>query len=134
MPRTHSSHSLFTTGYGPCPSPIGRPTVTAAICHTTFAMSLPALLTAIPPLQDDTSNWAIFAMHFQEAMEAMHRWGYFNRTNTCPVPKDAAHPTNAESEAIKEWKHEDVMVQGLLSLRLPDRIFIRLITHKTAKG
>ena len=67
-------------------------------------------------------------------MEAMNRWGHFDGTTTCPVPKGAAHPMNAESEAIKEWKREDVMVRGLLSPRLPDRIFIRLIDHKTAKG
>ena len=64
----------------------------------------------------------------------MHCWGHFDGTTTCPVPKDAAHPTNTESEAIKEWKHKDVTVQGLLSPRLPDRIFIRLIDHKMAKG
>jgi len=97
-------------------------------------MSFPVLPDTIPCLKEEASNWATFAVHFRETMQAIHHWGHFDGTNTCPVPKDAAHPTNTESEAIKEWKREDVMVQGLLSLRLPDRIFIQLIDHKMAKG
>jgi len=97
-------------------------------------MSIPVLPTTVPSLKEDGSNWATFAMRFQEAMQATHHWGHFDGTNTCPVPKDAAHPTNAESETIKEWNREDVVVRGLLSPRLPDWIFLRLIDHKTAKG
>jgi len=52
----------------------------------------------------------------------------------CPVPKDAAHLTNAESQSIKEWEKEDRAARYHLSRRLPDHIFIGLIDHKTAKG
>jgi len=67
-------------------------------------------------------------------MLAMHHWGHFDGTHACPTPKDAACPTNVERQTIKEWKCEDIAVQGLLSPRLLDRIFIQLIDHKTAKG
>jgi len=87
-------------------------------------MSIPVLPTTVPSLKEDGSNWATFAMHFQEAMQATHHWGHFDGMNTCPVPKDAAHPTNVESETIKEWNHKDIVVQGLLSPRLPDWIFL----------
>jgi len=97
-------------------------------------MSLPVLLTAIPYLQNDTSNWAIFAMHFRKAMEAMHCWGHFDGTTMCPIPKDAAYLTNAESQTIKEWEKEDCATQYHLSRQLLDHIFIGLINHKTAKG
>jgi len=70
-------------------------------------MSLPALLANVPPLHDDASNWAIFTMHFQEAMEAMNRWGHFDGSTTRPVLKDTTHPTNTEVQAIKEWEQED---------------------------
>jgi len=98
------------------------------------AMSLPALLTTIPPLHDDTSNWAIFAMCFQEAMEAMNQWGHFDGTTMHPILKNATHPTNMEKQAIKEWEQEDHAVQYHLSRQLPDYIFIGLTNHKTAKG
>jgi len=52
----------------------------------------------------------------------------------CPVPKDAAHLTNAESQTIKEWEKEDCAARYHLSRQLPDHIFIGLIDHKTAKG
>jgi len=97
-------------------------------------MSFPVLPDTVPFLNEDGSNWATFATRFREAMQATHHWGHFNGTNTCPVPKDAAHPTNAESKAIKVWKRKDVVIRGLLSPRLPDWIFLRLIDHKTAKG
>ena len=56
---------LVATRYGPCPGPIGKPTVLLQhVILQYIIMSLPALLTAIPHLQNNTSNWAIFAMHF----------------------------------------------------------------------
>jgi len=135
VPRTHITALLLATGYGPCPGPIGKPTVLLQhVILQYIVMSLPALLTAIPHLQNDTSNWAIFAMRFRKAMEAMHRLGHFDGTTMCPVPKDAAHLTNVESQTIKEWEKEDCAARYHLSRRLPDHIFIGLIDHKTAKG
>ena len=34
----------------------------------------------IPCLEADGSNWAIFVMHFHEAMQAIRRWPYFEGT------------------------------------------------------
>jgi len=135
VPGIHFLLLLVATGYGPCPGPIGKPTVLLQrVILQYIVMSLPALLTAIPHLQNDTSNWAIFAMRFRKAMEAMHRWGHFDGTTMCPVLKDAAHLTNAESQTIKEWEKEDRTTRYHLSRWLPDHIFIGLIDHKTAKG
>jgi len=134
MPRIHYLDSLFTTGYGPCHGPLRKPTVIAAKSPYYIAMSIPALLGTIPSLQDDISNWAVFAMRFQEAMEAMNRLGHFDGTTICPVPKDTAHPTNTEKQAIKEWEQEDRAARYHLSRQLPDCIFIGLIDHKMAKA
>ena len=98
-------------------------------------MSFPALLATIPPLQDDASNWAIFTTHFREAMQAMHRWGHFDGTAMCPIPKDAAHPTNTENQAIKEWEREDAAARYHLFRNLPPQIVLCLLDcPKTAKA
>jgi len=80
----------------------------------------PELPNTVPPFEEEASNWATFTSRFREAMLATSQWSYLDGTNTCPVPKDAAHPTNAECEAITMWENEDAVVQYLLFTRLPD--------------
>jgi len=60
-------------------------------------------------------------------------WGYSNGTTTCPIPNDAAHPTNTEIQAIKEWEHKDAVAQALLSIRLPDWVALSIDSYPTAK-
>ena len=111
-----------------------KPTVHCCNVSSDYtAMSFLVLPNTVPYLQEDATNWSNFTTHFREAMLAINSWGHFNGTATCPTPKDATCPTSAECQAIKEWKHEDSMVQGLLSPRLLDCIFIHLINHKTVK-
>jgi len=96
-------------------------------------MSFLVLPNTVPHLEEDGSNLSTFATHFREAMQAMHRWGHIDRTNTCPVPKDATCPMNAESEAIKQWEREDAITGYLLSIRLPDVIALYIDDCQTAK-
>jgi len=49
------------------------------------AMSDP-LATSVPRLDPTGSNWAIFAMRFQEAMEANQKWKHFTGTPGRPTP------------------------------------------------
>jgi len=97
-------------------------------------MSFPTLPATVPHLKEDGSNWAAFAMCFREAMQATHRWGYLDGTIMCPVPKDNAHPTTAERQAIKEWEHGNGPARGLLSTRLADKTLLRICRHETAKA
>ena len=97
-------------------------------------MSFPVLPATVPYLKEDGSNWSTFATRFREAMLATHRWGYFDGTTACPVPRDAAHPTIAERQATKEWQRENGAARGLLSPRLADVTLLRICAHKTAKG
>jgi len=97
-------------------------------------MSFPTLPATVPHLKEDGSNWATFATHFREAMQATHHWGYLDGTIMCPVPKDNAHPTTAEHQAIKEWGHGNGLARGLLSTRLADKTLLRICHHKTAKA
>jgi len=80
----------------------------------------------VPFLEEYGSNWATFTMHFRQAILATCQWYYCDGTNTCPVLKDAAHPTNAEHEAMKEWEHEGAVAQYLLFARLPDWLALGL--------
>ena len=97
-------------------------------------MSFPVLPPTVPHLKEDSSNWAAFATRFQEAMQATNRWGYLDGTIMCPVPKDNAHPTTAEHQAIKEWEHGNGPARGLLSMRLADKTLLCICRHKTAKA
>jgi hypothetical protein len=55
---------------------------------TTNPMSDP-YATSVPRLEPTRSNWAIFSMWFQEAMEANQKWSHFTGTPNRPAPADA---------------------------------------------
>jgi hypothetical protein len=78
----------------------------------------------IPHLETDGSNWAIFTMHFQEAMQVTHCWPYFEGTMPCPSVKDLSKATDNKWKAIDKWEHEDLAACYLLSQRLPNSIAI----------
>ena len=88
---------------------------------------------SIPYLEPNGSNWAIFMMHFQEVMKAMHQWAYFTGHEPRPKPKDASNLTDAEINAAKTWEYEDSMVSYLLSQCLPDATKICLTSCTTTK-
>ena len=88
----------------------------------------------IPHLEADGSNWAIFTMRFQEAMQATRCWSHFDGTSTTPTAKDPNKPTDVEKKEIEAWEHDDTAARYLLSQRLPNTIAVRLYAHKTAKA
>jgi len=59
------------------------------------------LHTLIPRLNPDGTNWAMFRMCFEEAMDTTGRWGYFDGTEMRPVPVDNNNVTEEEKEATK---------------------------------
>ena len=61
----------------------------------------------IPQLEADGSNWAIFTMRFQEAMQATQLWSHFDGMSTTPTAKDPNKPTNVEKKKIEAWEHSD---------------------------
>ena len=67
------------------------------------------LPTSVPHLETNGSNWAIFSMRFQEAMEANQKWGHFDGTTTRPVPADTAKPTPDEVKAGAAWDQDENM-------------------------
>ena len=88
---------------------------------------------SVPRLEPNGSNWAIFSMRFQEAMEANLKWSHFDGSATRPVPKDAKNPTDDEKKSGLAWDQDEVMARYLLSQRLPDSTAVRLKGLASAK-
>ena len=84
------------------------------------------LPTSVPRLEPTGSNWAIFSMRFQEAMEANQKWGHFSGSVTCPVPVDTQKPTDDEKKAMSAWDLDETISRYMLSQRLPDSTAVRL--------
>src|SRR6266702_7625579 len=96
------------------------------------AMSDP-LPTSVPRLDPTGSNWAIFSMRFQEAMEANQKWGHFDGKSPCPVPAVVNKPTDDEKKEVADWKQEETVTKYLLSQRLPDSTAVHLKSLISAK-
>ena len=88
---------------------------------------------SVPRLEPNGSNWAIFSMRFQEAMEANLKWSHFDSSATRPVPKDAKNPTDDKKKSGLAWDQDEVMAHYLLSQRLPDSTAVCLKGLASAK-
>ena len=73
------------------------------------------LPTSVPCLKPNGSNWAIFSMRFQEAMEANQKWGHFDGSTACPVPADPSKPTDDEKKAMAAWDLDETVSCYMLS-------------------
>jgi hypothetical protein len=87
-----------------------------------FAMSIAVLVTTdtlpsnVPKLDLKGSNWAIFLLHFQVAVEAKELWKYFD--GSCPRPTS---PTTASEVTIAEkWQKNENLAKHLLTQQIPD--------------
>ncbi len=65
-------------------------------------------------------------------MKVTRHWGFFDGTNSCPVPKDPLKPTDEEKAATEKWAYDDQVVQYLLLQRLPDLTVVRMGPYSTA--
>jgi hypothetical protein len=70
-------------------------------------MSVLTVLNTMPYFEEYGANWATFIPHFQEAMLATYRWGYFDGTTLHLTPRDPARPTANKIEAMDKWEHKD---------------------------
>ena len=74
----------------------------------------------IPRLEPSRSNWAIFSLRFQEAMEANRKWGHFDGSSMHPAAADPDKPTDEEKATQVEWDQNKMVVKYLLTQRMPD--------------
>jgi hypothetical protein len=87
----------------------------------------------IPCLDPTGANWAIFRLHFKQAMIACHRWLYLEGTKARPVPKDEEKPTEEEATELEAWDHNNFMACFLLLQQAPDTSLLALSHCSTAK-
>ncbi len=80
----------------------------------------------VPRLELSGSNWAIFLLRFQEAMEANQKWGHFDGSSTHPAPVDPDKPTDDEKAAQAEWDRNEMVAKYLLTQRMPDSAAVHL--------
>jgi len=66
-------------------------------------------------------------------METACRWGHFDDSEPCPIPKDISNPTDTEKQEAKNWDREDQIARNLLNKRLPDATMLEVRQYKTAK-
>ncbi len=121
----------ISTGYGPCIG-LNHPVI-AAIELSYYMSAMTSLPANIPYLDPSGTNWATFSTRFRETMQVMGKWGYFDGTKACPMPKKPDAPTDVEHNTIESWAHKDVVACYLLSQHLPDLIALHLAHYQTAK-
>src|SRR6266849_6929290 len=77
--------------------------------QTTPTDTLPS---TVMKLDSSGANWAMFSIHFKQAMVAHKKWGHFDGT----VVKPAA----ADPDKLKEWEEDENTAAYMLSQKLPD--------------
>ena len=78
---------------------------------TSLSDTLPS---SVPKLDASSMNWAIFAVRFQDAVEAKGFWGHFTSTKTCSaignISTSTAEPLTSEelAVALKQWDKDEL--------------------------
>ena len=71
---------------------------------TTTSLS-DALLSSVPKLEANGTNWAIFLVRFRDAVEAKGYWGHFD--GTTPIPTLSTSLTTKETAAKTQWEKDE---------------------------
>ncbi|KAG2058045.1 hypothetical protein BDR06DRAFT_850928, partial [Suillus hirtellus] len=85
--------------------------MSTAVPVTTDTLSL-----NVPKLDIKGTNWAIFSLHFQVAVESKELWKYFD--GSCPRPTLSI--TATETTALEKWKKNENLAKHLLTQQIPD--------------
>jgi hypothetical protein len=110
---------------------------------TTTSLS-DSLSSSVPKLDASGLNWAIFAVRFEDAVEAKGFWTHFDGTG--PRPTAAAvsvvggdgtttvkPPSDAELAAIDQWDKDERSAKSLLTQKIPDSTLMRIHNKRTVK-
>ena len=88
-----------------------------SITTASLSDSLPS---SIPKLDATGINWAIFAVRFQDAVEAKGFWGHFD--GSIPRPTPAA--TADEMAAMQQWDKDERSSKSLLTQKIPVKVLL----------
>ena len=89
--------------------------------------------TNVPHLDIEGTKWTMFALCFLKAMIAAGRWGHFDGSSPCPVPKDSHNPTDKEMQVIWQWTRKDQIMDYLLDQHIPKKIALDIMGFRTTK-
>ena len=79
---------------------------------TTSSLS-DTLPSTVLKLAAEGDNWAIFYVHFMDAVEAKGFWGHFDGTSPAPVTTSAS--SDAENAAKIQWEKDKRSAKTLLT-------------------
>ncbi|KIY46245.1 hypothetical protein FISHEDRAFT_47645, partial [Fistulina hepatica ATCC 64428] len=68
----------------------------------------------VPKVDNQGSNWPIFALHFEDVMHSKGLWTHFDGSELLPIE------TDDNKDAITKWKTDEVKARSLLTQHLPD--------------
>ena len=74
---------------------------------TALADSLPS---SVPKLDSSGLNWAIFSLHFQDAVEAKGYWGHFDGSTPCTTAITVTvedETTTTDNSPVEQWNKEE---------------------------
>ncbi|KAF9542352.1 hypothetical protein CPC08DRAFT_622452, partial [Agrocybe pediades] len=105
---------------------------------TSLSDTLPS---SVPKLDASGNNWAIFAVRFQDAIEAKGFWGHFDGTTPSPVSAPVSGestgtpvtPTAEELDQIRAWEKDERSAKSLLTQKIPDSTLMRVHAKKTVR-
>ena len=105
---------------------------------STTTTSLSDLLSSsVPKLESTGMNWAIFSVHFQDAVEAKGFWGHFDGTTTHLVAvvtaTDGTTATVNDTSAREQWDKDEQSAKSLLTQKIPDSTLMCIHTKQTVK-
>jgi len=79
-------------------------------------------------------NWAIFAVHFQDAIEAKGFWDHFPGIIVRPAAADKPALTAKElALAQKQWDKDKLSAKSLLTQKIPNSTLMCIHTKKTIR-
>src|SRR6266571_3474459 len=102
--------------------------LTMSVTSTSLSDTLPS---SVPKLDATGINWAIFSMHFQDAMEAKNFWGHFDGTSTCPA---LSNPSTVDEIAAKnQWEKDERSAKLLLTQKISNSTLMRVHSKTTVR-
>jgi len=90
-----------------------------------------ALLTSVLKLEATGLNWAIFLVHFQDAVDTKGFWGHFD--GTTPVLSLPNPATSKKTAAKSQWEKDECSARLLLTQRLLDSMLMKVHMKPTVQ-
>ncbi|CAA7269030.1 unnamed protein product [Cyclocybe aegerita] len=101
---------------------------------TSLSDSLPS---SVPKLDTTGLNWAIFSVHFQDAIEAKGFWGHFDGMTPRPMAITITAPDGTVTSTVTpeeaQWLKDERLAKSLLTQKIPDLTLMCVHSKTTIK-